>query len=163
MVRRYQHVVIPIAIVVLIGAVYANDLHGPFIYDDYNSILQNDHIESIWPLSRSMTAPDRNILVGRPIVCLSMAINYAVGGREPFTYHVFNIATHMACALLLYGLVRRTMLLSWHFPPLLVLRKRAGVRILGQRCQQRGILTLTLSRNTRRGDKRRRGLRGRWR
>jgi hypothetical protein len=111
MVRRYQHLLIPIAIVVFIAVVYANDLHGPFIYDDYNSVLQNDHIESIFPLSRSMTAPDRNILVGRPIVCLSMAINYAVGGRDPFTYHLFNISTHIACALLLYGIVRRTVLL----------------------------------------------------
>ena len=45
---------------------------------------------------------------GRPLVSLSFAINYAIGGLNVVSYHVWNIAVHLACALILFGVVRRT-------------------------------------------------------
>src|SRR5271168_1505596 len=99
---------ISLLLVAAIWAVYGNTLHDPFIFDDYNSILTNDHIKAIWPLSQSMAAVQESVVSGRPLVCFSLAVNYALGGLDPFGYHLFNIATHMACALLMYGLIRRT-------------------------------------------------------
>jgi protein O-mannosyl-transferase len=102
---------IPIAITVAVAVAYAVDLHGPFIFDDGNAIVENDHIKSLWPLSGAMSAPPKSVLVGRPLVSLSFALNYYFGGFSPFGYHLFNIATHMACALLLFAVVRMTLLM----------------------------------------------------
>jgi hypothetical protein len=99
---------IPAVVIAAICIAYGNTLHDPFIFDDGNAVVQNDHIRSVWPLSESMTAPPLSVLVGRPVVCLSLAINYQFGGLNPVGYHLFNLATHIACALLLYGLLRRT-------------------------------------------------------
>jgi hypothetical protein len=103
--------IVAFAIVAAIAAAYANVLHGPFIFDDGNAIVENEHIRSIWPLSQSMTAPPQSVLVGRPLVCLSLALNYRFGQLDPLGYHLFNILTHMACALLLFAVIRLTLLI----------------------------------------------------
>jgi protein O-mannosyl-transferase len=46
---------------------------------------------------------------GRPVVNLSFAVNYAIGGLSVRGYHVWNMALHVCCALLLFGVVRRTL------------------------------------------------------
>ena len=40
---------------------------------------------------------------------VSFAINYAVGGIDVRGYHVVNIAIHLICGLLAFGIVRRTL------------------------------------------------------
>ena len=42
---------------------------------------------------------------------LSFAINYALGGLDVRGFHAANLAIHLASALLLFGIVRRTLLL----------------------------------------------------
>ena len=42
----------------------------------------------------------------RPLVRLSLALNFAWGGLEVRSYHLVNIALHCGCGLLLYGLLR---------------------------------------------------------
>jgi hypothetical protein len=39
----------------------------------------------------------------RPLVTLSLAMNYAIGGRNPFSYHLFNLAVHLLAALALFA------------------------------------------------------------
>jgi Flp pilus assembly protein TadD len=97
------------AIVVLGAIAFFNSLGAPFVYDDHAAVRDNQTIRTIWPdaLSPPATA---NPMAGRPLVNLSMAINYAIGGLEPRGYRVWNVAVHIACALLLFGVVRRTLL-----------------------------------------------------
>ena len=57
-----------------------------------------------------MSAPAQSGLSGRPILSLSLALNYALGGYKVFGYHVFNLAVHILAALALYSIVRRTLL-----------------------------------------------------
>ena len=57
-----------------------------------------------------MSAPRETPVAGRPAVAFSLAVNYALGGLDPKGYHVFNIAVHLLCTLLLFGIVRRTLL-----------------------------------------------------
>jgi protein O-mannosyl-transferase len=102
---------IPLGLLLAILAAYADALHGPFIWDDGDAILRNHHILHLWPLTESMSGKDNLVVAGRPLVCLSLAINYSIGQLNPLGYHLFNIATHVACALLLFGLIQRTMLL----------------------------------------------------
>ena len=47
----------------------------------------------------------------RPVVNLSLAINYAISGQAVWSYHVLNLLAHLSAALLLFGIVRRTLLL----------------------------------------------------
>ena len=56
--------------------------------------------------------PDRELPVaGRPLVNLSFAINYALSGLNTFGYHVVNVGLYLLCALLIFGVVRRTLML----------------------------------------------------
>jgi tetratricopeptide (TPR) repeat protein len=86
---------------------YGNSLSNGFVFDDRLTVLNNEQIRTL--LSPSVLWPALELPVaGRPVVNLSLAINYAVGGVEPAGYHAVNIALHVVCALLLFGLVRRT-------------------------------------------------------
>ena len=99
------------AIVALCGLVYAGALHGPFIFDDGLAVTRNPYIESLSPLSSALSAPPGSGASGRPLVALSLAVNYFFGEREVFGYHLFNVAVHVLAGLTLFGLVRRTLLL----------------------------------------------------
>jgi tetratricopeptide (TPR) repeat protein len=106
-------------VLVLIGAgalAYANSLSGPFIIDDAVTVVDNPHIRQLWPLSRALVTDRESPVAGRPLVNLSFAINYAIGGLDVSGYHLVNLVLHVLCALLLFGVVRRTLLLpSLHF------------------------------------------------
>lgn len=98
------------AVLALVGigfGLYANTFASPFVFDDTPSIEENPHIEALWPLSRSLDAPPGAGSSGRPLVSLSLALNYALGGRAVLGYHLFNVATLVLSALALYGLARR--------------------------------------------------------
>lgn len=101
----------PAALVLIGFAVYSGTFNGPFLYDDYNAIVENPHVRSLWPLGRALSAPDESTVAGRPVVALSLAVNYAISGLEPWSYHLVNILLHVLCALLVYGIVRRTLAL----------------------------------------------------
>lgn len=92
-------------------AAYHNSFSGPFVYDDVPAIRDNPTIKQLWPLSTVLSPPsDSGITVnGRPLVNLSLAINYAIGGTVVEGYHVFNFAIHIFAGLALFGLVRRSL------------------------------------------------------
>jgi Flp pilus assembly protein TadD len=93
----------PAAIALAGILVYANSLSGVFTFDDVASVQEN---ASIRALSTALSPPDRGEPVaGRPVVNLSFALNYAVHGLDVRGYHVVNIAIHVACGLLLFGIV----------------------------------------------------------
>ena len=97
-----------VAIVIAGTATYWNSLHGPFVFDDTLSITGNPDLRTWWSLASLF--PGRELPAsGRPIANLTFGINYAIGGLNVVGYHVANIAIHLACALLLFGIVRRTL------------------------------------------------------
>lgn len=91
-------------VLVLLGAgllAYGNSFFGAFVFDDTIAILKNRHIKYLWPIEHWLGAR-------RPVVALSLAINYRIGGFEPLGYHVFNIGVHLLASLVLFGVVRRS-------------------------------------------------------
>ena len=88
---------------------YANSFSGPFIFDDGPWIELNPHIRHLWPLWDILQAPQGAAGTGRPVVCLTLALNYAVSGLDPWSYHVLNLMIHTSAALVLFGIVRRTL------------------------------------------------------
>lgn len=98
------------ALVLAALAAYHNSLDVPFIFDDGPSILGNPSIRHLWPLSGPLSPPDGSGGVsGRPLVNLSLAVNYALGGFEVRGYHVMNLALHALAGLTLWGVLRRTL------------------------------------------------------
>ncbi len=91
-------------------AAYWGSFSGTFVLDDITSILGNPTIRHLWPLGPALSPPVHSGVGGRPLVNLSYAINYALGGTTPWGYHAFNLVVHILAGLTLYGLVRRTRL-----------------------------------------------------
>ena len=75
------------------------------------AIQNNPTIRHLWPLWGVLRPPlDQGITVeGRPIVNLSFALNYALGGTRVWGYHAVNLAIHAAAGCALFGVVRRTL------------------------------------------------------
>jgi tetratricopeptide (TPR) repeat protein len=96
----------PLVLIVAGLLAYHNSFTGPFILDDLPSIQENLTIRRLWPVWTIIGH------TSRPVVHLSLAVNYALGGFNPWGYHLFNLAIHILAALTLYGVVRRTCLLA---------------------------------------------------
>ncbi|MBI4597909.1 MAG: tetratricopeptide repeat protein [Candidatus Omnitrophica bacterium] len=90
--------------------VYANSLTGPFLFDSVLGITESAVLRASWPgWHQLLTAPAAG---GRPLLTLSLWLNYALHGLSPFGYHLVNLLTHLSATLLLYGVVRRTLQLQ---------------------------------------------------
>ena len=111
--RTEFHALLAAALIVLAGlAAYSDSFHGPFVFDDIRSILQNPTIRHLNPPWDALQPPGNGATVeGRPIVNLSLAVNYAISGLDPWSYHAVNLAIHLLAGLALFGLVRRTLML----------------------------------------------------
>lgn len=123
-----------LAAIVLAGIwAYSTSFAGVFVFDDLRAIVENPHIRDLWPLTRSMSAPRDVTVSGRPVACLTLALNYAMappdardvmqpGGpaalpdasshfyRNIWDYHALNLTVHLLAGLTLFGIVRRTLL-----------------------------------------------------
>ena len=106
-----------LALVAAVGLVYTNSLSGPFVFDDLLSITENPTIRQLWPLTAPLSPPSGQGLTveGRPLLNLSLALNYAINGTAPWNYHLTNIAIHALATLTLFGLLRRTLTASSTF------------------------------------------------
>jgi protein O-mannosyl-transferase len=102
---------------VLAGVVaYHNSFAGPFVLDDADSIPANPTIRNLARLGRVLQPPHGGFTVsGRPILNLSFAINYALGGTDVLGYHLGNLLIHICAGLVLFGILRRTAL-RWNGP-----------------------------------------------
>jgi tetratricopeptide (TPR) repeat protein len=95
------------AIIIAASAgVYANSFQGQFVFDDLSSITQSDDLRHLWPPWHMFVA---KTYFARPVLGLTFAANYVLGGSDPWGYHAVNLVIHVAAALVLFGLVRRTL------------------------------------------------------
>jgi len=116
-------------LIVAAGAwVYSTSFGGVFVLDDVRAIARNPTIRTLWPPSIPLSPPGASTVAGRPVANLSFAISYALGpavespGTEATgaprelgildatSFHVGNLVIHLAAALVLFGVVRRTLL-----------------------------------------------------
>jgi protein O-mannosyl-transferase len=103
----YLAVMIPVLIVVAVVVTYGNTFRAPFVLDDLPSIASNTSIRQ-W--GTALDAPIQSTTQGRPILNLTFALNFAISGYSVWSYHALNLLCHAACALVLYGIVRRTLI-----------------------------------------------------
>src|SRR5882672_546319 len=96
-----------VLLIVVAVATYWNGLGAPFVWDDDPAIVTNQSISGSF--ADSLAPPLETPVAGRPIVNVSLAINYGIGALDTTGYHIWNLAVHVASALLLFGIVRRTL------------------------------------------------------
>jgi tetratricopeptide (TPR) repeat protein len=94
-------------LVAAVAATYAGSLWGPFLYDDVDSIAGN---ASIRHLATAFSPPYGLTVSGRPVLNASFALNYALSASAVWSYHALNVAIHAAAALVLFGVLRRTLM-----------------------------------------------------
>ncbi|MEK7755821.1 MAG: hypothetical protein AAB385_01260, partial [Planctomycetota bacterium] len=100
--RLWRRVLPSVLLAAVVAAAYSNSFSGAFLFDDLYHIVENERILQLWP-------PWDLLTVERPVVEFSLAVNYALGGLNPWGYHAFNLVVHILAALTLFGLVRRTL------------------------------------------------------
>ena len=89
---------------------YANSLRVPFLLDDASAITGNRTIAGPIDWGAAARATGAGTASGRPLLNLSFALNELAGGRSVVGYHLFNLGVHIGAGLLLFGIVRRTLL-----------------------------------------------------
>ena len=90
-----------------VGLAYGNTFRVPFVFDDLDSVGANASLRHLGT-ARFPPVGSGATVSGRPMLNLSLAFNYAWTGLAPWSYHAVNLAIHLAAALVLFGLLRRT-------------------------------------------------------
>ncbi|GJL78877.1 MAG: hypothetical protein NPINA01_18660 [Nitrospinaceae bacterium] len=92
--------------------VYGNTLFHSFHFDDIPSILEKPWIRGLDKIPEFIFS-----VWNRPLVILSLNINYAISGFDVWSYHAFNILFHLAATLLVYQLAGLAVRLFAHTHP----------------------------------------------
>jgi len=88
------------------AAAYARTFSVPFLFDDSTSIELNT---SLRHLGTALGPPNAATVGGRPVLNLSLALDYAAGGLAVWGYHATNLAIHVLAGLTLFGVVRHAL------------------------------------------------------
>jgi protein O-mannosyl-transferase len=88
-----------IALTLLVVLAYGNTLQHSFHFDDIPSILEKPWIRGFDKIPDFIFSYTQ-----RPLVILSFNINYAISEFNEWSYHVFNITSHLLVVLLVYVL-----------------------------------------------------------
>jgi tetratricopeptide (TPR) repeat protein len=104
----------------LAAAAYANSLQNDFVGDDSLLILKNRAITRLESLPALLTsdywtnfrgpyesAPAKSSGLYRPLVSLSYALNHALGGMNPWGYHLLNVGLHALVTWLVFLVASR--------------------------------------------------------
>ena len=99
---------------------YIPALSAPFVMDDVLGISANPSIQRLVPPGSAFTPPPNLPVSGRPVVNVTLAINYAInaalgvdqsddpnGTRKAISYRLFNLLFHLCTGALLFGVLRR--------------------------------------------------------
>ncbi|MCX6355500.1 MAG: tetratricopeptide repeat protein [Candidatus Aureabacteria bacterium] len=87
--------------------VYGDSLSNDFHFDDSHTIVENWYLRSLKNIPTFFTSAtpfsslpqNRNY---RPVVTVSLALNYSLGGLAPLSYHYVQIALHVLTGFLWY-------------------------------------------------------------
>ncbi len=89
------------ALLALTFVTYWSSLWGEFVYDDLHTVRDNLGIRGFSAFWGYISQQFH-----RPLLMLSFAANYELGGLDPFGYHLVNVALHALNVLLVLGFAR---------------------------------------------------------
>ena len=105
---RAAHLIRIILIASLTFIAYSNSFNSAFHFDDYSSIIAHPYIKSIHNIPYFFYY-NGSPLTNRPVTMATFALNFGIGGLDPFSYHVANFLIHLANAVLVYMLLLLTL------------------------------------------------------
>jgi tetratricopeptide (TPR) repeat protein len=76
-------------------------------WDDSVNVTQNSAIRALTVSNVREWFTQPLLGMYSPLVYASYAVDYSVGGLNPAVYHATNLILHLACVLLVYGIVAR--------------------------------------------------------
>jgi protein O-mannosyl-transferase len=102
---------VPLLLAGAVAATYSNGLRGPFVFDDWHTIEQNPAIRSLVRIPGYFVDPDTTTILHenkdlRPLLLVTMALNYRLSGLDPWSYHLVNLLLHWIVTLLVFRIVR---------------------------------------------------------
>src|SRR5215471_19473592 len=96
--KTLVHVLVLITITVI---VYMNSLHGKFVFDDQQLVLQYPQLMNVHTLREALA-----IGTGwRQLLFLTYGLNFYLSGLDTFSYHVVNLLLHVVNVLLVYAII----------------------------------------------------------
>ena len=114
-----------LVLLVAVAGTYSNTLRNGFHLDDFYRIRDNPEIRHVSPFLRHFSDPGtisgsrgvsesalNQIGQYRPLLPLTLSLNYAAGGLELPGYHLVNIALHLIGCIFLFLLLVRLLALS---------------------------------------------------
>ena len=122
---RWTRAVPLLVLALAVAATYSNTLRNDFHLDDLYRIRDNPEIRRVSPVLRHFTDPGtisgsrgvsesalNQIGQYRPLLPLTLSLNYALGGLDLPGYHMVNIAIHLAGCVLVFLLVARILAIA---------------------------------------------------
>jgi tetratricopeptide (TPR) repeat protein len=102
---------IPALAVAMLGFLaFVNSLWNGFVYDDVYIVVENPSIRHLFDLrslfGTSYWQAGSGDMLYRPMVMLSYALNYALAGPSPLSYHLVNVLLHALNSALVYLLFK---------------------------------------------------------
>jgi len=91
-------------------AAYFGGLGGGFLFDDFQTIVDNPALRAIGTSSQNWLAVALSSdagLLRRPLSMLSFGFNVALFGMSPFAFKAVNLGIHLANGLLVFAIGRR--------------------------------------------------------
>jgi len=103
-------------LVLVLALAYGNSLGIGFHFDDAYGIAKNPWIRDLSNIPRFFSdpftlTPVRENVDVRPFLQVTFALNYAISGLRPWSWHLFNLLLHACGAMLVFLLVRDHL---WH-------------------------------------------------
>ncbi len=95
----------PLLIVAVAVAVYSNSIPNGFALDDVPLVRDNEQLDSLSKIPQLLTSPywpeeGGSSGLFRPVTMISYALNRALGGGSPFSFHAGNVLLHALVSLL---------------------------------------------------------------
>lgn len=94
-----------VAIVLLALLPYAGAMNNGFVWDDHPVIVNNTQIHRLLPLQRFFSG--EGPIKQRPLMSLSLALDYRLWGPNPLGFHLTNLLLHALACLGVFSLALR--------------------------------------------------------
>ena len=94
-----------------IGVAYSGSLGVGFYFDATSGITNNPAIRSLRNVPSFFTDPyaiwsEHTQVDLRPVLLITYAVNYAISGLAPWSWHVFDLMLHFTASVLVFVIVR---------------------------------------------------------
>lgn len=92
------HIGLAVVLTALVILVYSNTFNASFHFDDTPQIVDNYQLRDLSNIPSLLLAP-------RGVTMATFAINYAIGGLDVTSFHIFNTAIHIINGILAYFII----------------------------------------------------------